>query len=150
MNVERMVLATFCDDIRYEVGNKHSLIGCYKQDLVVGAFPATLPKLCAAVLVVTPVDRPFEKLTISANLGDENLCELELQADQLQAVKSEALIHAKTGMEKVAVHCHLIFSPVMLNQAVTLRIEAITEDEIIKGNALQIRSRGEDDQRFPP
>lgn len=145
-NIERMVLATFCDDIRYEIGNKHSLIGCYKQDLVVGAFPAMLPKLCAAILVVTPVDRPFEKLTISANLGDENLGELELHADQLQAAKSETLIHAKAGMKKVEVYCHLTFSPVMLNQAATLRIEAITEDEIIKGSVLQIRSRVQDEQ----
>lgn len=141
----RIVLATFCDDIRYEHGNKHSLIGCYKQDLVTSQLPVALPKLCAAVLVLTPIERPLEKLTICARFGDETLGELEVREDQLQAAKSEILTQAGAGMRKMEIHCHMTFSPFVITQADMLRIEAVTEDGIIKGSALQIRLRAQEE-----
>jgi hypothetical protein len=47
MTAQRTVIAQFCDDVRQEIGNKFSLMGCYGSDLYVPAFPITLPKLCA-------------------------------------------------------------------------------------------------------
>ena len=35
-----------CDDIRREVGNKSSLIGIYRRDIVVATTPYIFPKLC--------------------------------------------------------------------------------------------------------
>jgi hypothetical protein len=59
MTGKRTVIAQFCDDVRQEIGNKFSLMGCYGTDLYVPAFPFTLPKLCAFVHVRTPRERPF-------------------------------------------------------------------------------------------
>ena len=145
----RLVLATFCDDIRYEQGNKYSLIGCYREDLVISHIPAALPKLCAAITVITPIDRLFEKLTICAKVGDETIAELEIREEQLQALKNETLAPERTGMKKVELHCHMTFSPFNVIQPSVLRIEAETEDGIIKGTNLQIRQRVESDHRNP-
>jgi hypothetical protein len=48
------MVALFCDDVRNEVGNKLSLMGVYGQDLLLREFPATLPKLCAVMLLDLP------------------------------------------------------------------------------------------------
>jgi hypothetical protein len=41
---------TFCDDIRFEINNKISLIGIYGGELLpLGPFPLLLPKLCADI-----------------------------------------------------------------------------------------------------
>jgi hypothetical protein len=37
-----------CDDIRQEVGNESSLMGCYGVSMVLTDFPVVLPKLCAS------------------------------------------------------------------------------------------------------
>lgn len=134
----RLVLATFCDDIRYEQGNKYSLIGCYREDLLISHIPAVLPKLCAAITVITPIDRLFEKLTICARVGDETIAELEIRDEQLQALKNETLKQELSDMKKVELHCHMTFSPFNVLQPSSLRIDAETEDGVIKGSILNI------------
>ena len=37
----------FCDDIRYEINGKVTLVGVYAADMVLpNDFPVTLPKIC--------------------------------------------------------------------------------------------------------
>jgi hypothetical protein len=40
--MDRHIQTVFCDDIRHEVGGKHSYIGVYSGKLFVPTFPATL------------------------------------------------------------------------------------------------------------
>lgn len=141
----RYLFATFCDDIRYEQGNKHSLIGCYKEDLIISRLPATLPKLCVAVAVVTPIDRLFEKLILFAKLDDATFAELEIRDEQLQAVKSETLKESRADIKTVEVHCHLTFPLFNIAQPGAVRIEAETEDGVIKGTILKIRLKTQDE-----
>lgn len=138
---ERTVLATFCDDIRYEQGNKHSLMGCYKSDLVVEKLPAGLPKLCAAILVMTPLDRLFTKLTVRAMLDDEILGEEVLTQDQLERSQDELLRHPLPGMKRLGIQLHMVFSPFMISQPGLLKIEAETEEGLLNGGILAIRAR---------
>jgi hypothetical protein len=143
MSYQRTILATFCDDIRYEIGNKYSLIGCYKQDLVLSKIPATLPKLCASVTVLSPIDQPFERLTIYARLDNEVIAELELTSDQLALLKNEMESQISLGKEKVQINCHLVFSPLVLPQEGNIFIEANSEEGVIKGEVLNIRLKTE-------
>jgi hypothetical protein len=39
----------FCDDIRYEIGEKHSFIGVYSNFLIVDGFPASISQIAACV-----------------------------------------------------------------------------------------------------
>ncbi len=77
MTHHRTVIAQFCDDVRQEIGNKFSLMGCYGTDLYVPSFPITLPKLCVFVHVRTPREQPFRRLTLRLMRGAEVLSELE-------------------------------------------------------------------------
>ena len=85
MTPNRTVIAQFCDDVRQEIGNKFSLMGCYGTDLYVPAFPITLPKLCAFVHVRTPREQPFRRLTLRLVRGGETLSELVANPDKLNA-----------------------------------------------------------------
>jgi hypothetical protein len=83
MTSNRIVIAQFCDDVRQEIGNKFSLMGCYGTDLYVPEFPITLPKLCAFVHVRTPREQPFERLTLRLVRAGEVLSELVADPDKL-------------------------------------------------------------------
>ena len=85
MTASRIVIAQFCDDVRQEVGNKFSLMGCYGTDLYVPAFPITLPKLCAFVHVRTDRAHPFDRLTLRLVRGDDVLSELVANPEKLKA-----------------------------------------------------------------
>ena len=85
MTASRIVIAQFCDDVRQEVGNKFSLMGCYGTDLFVPAFPITLPKLCAFVHVRTDRGHPFGRLTLRLVRGDDVLSELVANPEKLHA-----------------------------------------------------------------
>ena len=76
MTHNRTVIAQFCDDVRQEIGNKFSLMGCYGTDLYVPSFPITLPKLCVFVNARTPRENPFQQLTLRLVKGGEVLSEL--------------------------------------------------------------------------
>lgn len=85
MTASRIVIAQFCDDVRQEVGNKFSLMGCYGTDLYVPAFPITLPKLCAFVHARTDRGHPFQRLTLRLVRGDDVLSELVANPEKLNA-----------------------------------------------------------------
>jgi hypothetical protein len=147
MSQNRIIVATFCDDIRYETGNKHSLIGCYKQDLIIEKLPGTLPKLCAAVMIRTPIDQPLEKLVIFAKLDAELVGEVEFQEDQLQKLKREMVARGLEGMKTVEVNCHFTFSPLVIPQEGNLTIEVLADGEALNREVLKIRGK---DQGIAP
>lgn len=47
----REIVSIICDDIRFEQGNKISLIGVYTEGILVPRLPITLPKLCLSQTV---------------------------------------------------------------------------------------------------
>ena len=94
MTAHRSVIAQFCDDVRQEIGNKFSLMGCYGADLYVPAFPITLPKLCVFVIARTPREQPFERLTLRLVRGSEVLSELVANPDKLTGILAVTPFHA--------------------------------------------------------
>ena len=60
----RVAHCVFCDDVRFELGNKMSLMGMYQADIIIGANPPTvLPKLVIAIWVLSDIDDPIQKMT---------------------------------------------------------------------------------------
>lgn len=146
MNESRIVIAQFCDDIRHEIGNKYSLMGCYGDEMILDKFPAMLPKLCVQVRVLTPVDQPFTKLLIRAVLNGENIAEIDVPAQKM----------AQSYQDRVALppdaHRHVVvaiiaISPLPVSEPCQLKIEAETETEdgVLRGSSLRIRERTADD-----
>lgn len=133
----RFLHVTYCDDIREEVRNKYSLVGCYSTDLVLKKIPATLPKLCLHAVVVTPVARPFERLTLRILLNDESLGELEL-AQLDKALQSSGGI--PPDATRLTAAANITLSPFAVSESGVLRVEAITEAETLIGDRLYIRT----------
>jgi hypothetical protein len=62
-------VSVFCDDIRFELGNKTSLIGIYREGMQIHApFPCAVPRFGIFVQWFIPIvdkDKPRSPLTIS-------------------------------------------------------------------------------------
>ena len=64
--------SVFCDDIRPELGNKHSFMGVYNGSIILPQFPFTLPKFCIFVYYFEKVDAVVPPLTLQVYLpGDQ-------------------------------------------------------------------------------
>jgi hypothetical protein len=129
---ERMVVTLFCDDIRNELGNKVSLMGCYLSSLQVQSFPTTLPKLCAQVRVLSPLERPFGKFTVRVMRGDTALGEMQFPA---QAIASKPFPEGAQGHQAVA---YIVMAPFVIESPCSIRVEVETEEETLRGGYLWI------------
>lgn len=143
MDGSRLVIAQFCDDIRQEIGNKYSLMGCYGDEMVFDKLPAVASKLCAQIRVITPADRPFARLIVRARINDDILAEIEMPVSDLTG--SLLLKGASSETGRVAVVAMMSFTPLAVSEPCKIRIEAETEDGIILGSRLSIRERTPED-----
>lgn len=137
---ERIVSARFCDDIRHEVGNKYSLIGCYGNELYIEKLPAVMPKFCAHVQAMTPLDRPFKELKFRALLDDEIVAELEVPQSALKSANFAAE-NISAIAKRITISAIMVFSPLTINNGSTLRIEADTDDGTVIGNGIRVEQK---------
>ncbi len=135
-NSDRFLTATFCDDIRHEMGNKLSLMGCYQGELIVPEIPIVLPKLCVYASAWTPKDRPFKSLTLRVIQGDENeLARLELPTLPLD----EGVRIQDATATRNTVSTAIAFSPFSIEKPTSIRLLATTEEGEIVGPRLLIK-----------
>lgn len=133
----RFLTAIFCDDIRQEMGNKLSFMGCYQGgELIVQMTPVFLPKLCVYATIWTPKERPFKELVIRVMQDDEKeLARIEIPTEVLAEA---GLILDETTTRKI-VGTAIVFSPFAIENPATLRLMAITEEGEIIGPRLRIK-----------
>jgi hypothetical protein len=140
VSAARFVFATYCDDIREEKSGKLTLVGCYGSDLIAERGPdpiLVLHKLCAQIHVVTPVERPFERVVIKAYLADALLGELTLPPTAFRAPSDLA-----PDASMVGVMATMTFTPFVVSELPNrLRIEVETEDGVLKAPGLRLRFR---------
>jgi hypothetical protein len=132
MTQSRTVITQFCDDVRQEIGNKFSLMGCYGTDLYVPSFPITLPKLCVFVHVRTPREQPFGRLTLRLMRGGDVLSELEANPEKLNSGDTPAWARwlSMTGI--------LAVTPFQAGGPCRLRVVAETESEALESGQFLI------------
>jgi len=131
----RYVSVQFCDDIRQEVGNKYSLIGCYGPSMLVGAFPVLLPKLCAFLRIYTPISRPFARVSMRILRGDQSLTEMEIPQQALENIRGGQQLQDAT---LIIVGSALVMSPFPVEEPTMLRVEVETEDGVLSGGKFRI------------
>lgn len=142
--IARHVETLFCDDIRHEINGKLSYIGVYSGELFVPAFPATLPKFCVSVKVVTPADEPLRSLTLRVLKDDETLQEIVFDEEQLASASD---VFAGLNDEErqrrhtQTVQALLAFTPLHLEKACLLKVRALTDHEELRGVGLKIDQR---------
>lgn len=135
MSDGRFLCTQFCDDIRQELGNKFSLMGCYGPSMFVRSFPAVLPKLCVQVKAYSPIDRPFTKFIIRVLRDDQQIAEMHGKPDELAAVtKGER----PDGVQWQLVTAFVVMTPFAVEGPCVLRVEAETEDCVLNGGRFRI------------
>ncbi len=133
---DRILTAIFCDDVRQEMGNKMSFMGCYQSELNVPTAPIGLAKLCVYATVLTPIARPFKSLTLRVVLdGQTELARMEIPVD---ALSSYSEVHDETATRS-SISTALMFSPFFIEKATSLRLMADTEEGEIVGPRLLIK-----------
>jgi hypothetical protein len=135
-NGDRFMTGIFCDDIRHEMGNKLSFMGCYQSELLVPSMPTVLPKLCIYASAATPTNTPFKSLILRVVQDDENeLARIEIPAE---GIEEAAKIQDETSTRKT-VSTAIVFSPFVVDKPSSLRLMATTEEGEIVGPRLLIK-----------
>jgi hypothetical protein len=129
----RFVSWQFCDDIRQEVGNKVSLMGCYGTKMFLAKFPVVLPKLCIQVQVTTPINKPFERLVIRVLRDDEPIAELSAEVEKF---KKASVAPAWARWQHM--RAFMVLSPFQVDAPCKLRVRAETEDGTVDSGAFSI------------
>jgi len=136
----RYLNAAYCDDVRAEVGNKYSLMGVYQADLLVPAFPALLPRLCIVLTAHTPIEQPFRELTFQVTKDEIVMLEHAVPAKQLSFEDTRPSFSPKAQWRWLKMSMVLQISPFEIADQFLLRPRAITESEVLKGEALVVRA----------
>ena len=138
--MNRQVLTVFCDDIRHEAGGKVSYIGVYAGQLFVPTFPVTLPKLCLAMSMTTPAEKPFRKLSLRVLKDAELLAEGSLDESQLSnVVEATDSIPEEERKDGVGLlQAFFLFSPFQLDGPCVLGVRVDTEEGELRGVGLRI------------
>lgn len=134
-NADRFVHAIFCDDIRQEIGNKVSFMGCYQGELFVPFVPLMLPKLCVQVTVTTTVERPLKALTVRLDQGTNQLAVIEISGDEL----ARAIPPATEDKTRLAASVGVMLAPFTITEPGELRVVVITEEGEMPGPLLRLK-----------
>ena len=134
-NADRFVHAIFCDDMRQEMGNKVSFMGCYQGELFVPFAPVALPKLCVFVTVSTPIERPLKSLTIRVDQGGNTIANIATpDADWAQSIPP-----APEDATRLLANVGVMLSPLAITEPGDIRVMVTTEEGEILGPRLRIK-----------
>lgn len=125
----------FCDDIRTEMGNKPSLMGVYPVEMLLEKFPVTLPKFCAWINLVIPVEHAPEQIRV--RLMQEERAVL----DTGDLVLSEAMQEARPVEGALVTNFALTMSPLQLDGQTWLQVIADCNGESLASRRFGIRQR---------
>ena len=134
-NADRFVHVVFCDDIRHEVGNKVSFMGCYQREMLVPVTPLILARLCIFVTVSTPVARPFKSLTLRVHLGANEVAIIEMPSEDV----NQSLAPVQEGDTRIMANLGLTLASLVLTEPSEIRVLVTTEEGDIQGQQLRIK-----------
>ncbi len=130
---------TFCDDVRYELNNKRTLVGVYGTEMrLFGEPPLMLSALNAVVdFMVDPQSLPMKgDIRIIKSGSEEVLCQQELEFRNPDADLPNIIIHPEELMQEyVGLSSHFIMRNVVIDEPCRLKVRAfIGKDEIRIGS----------------
>jgi hypothetical protein len=140
--MDRWLSATYCDDIRAELGGKFSFMGIYMSKMYVDRFPFALAKFCVAIRATTSADHPFPGLRIRIMLNDDVIAESEFAASDLKASETNpASAEHDAANKRNTMMSFLTFAPLVIEKPCILRVRADTDSGELKASALSIELR---------
>ena len=140
MNEVPYGIATYCDDIRMEVGGKLTLVGCYTDEMTVfGIVPLALPIFCAFVNFRVPTETVFDKveIKISIEMGERSI---ELASAEFQNPNSAADSEPNSKIlgQHLSINLPIKLSPLLIESAGFVRCRAYIGEVEYKLGSLKI------------
>lgn len=124
----------FADDIRTEVGGKHSIIGIHNHILVQNESPDIVAKLAVSLNCFTDFEHPFRQISIRVLLDDTVIMQNELPPEFLEKSFNEnkkglqnAGADLSTQMYRVTANIHL--NPLVIKQDGKLSVIVTADGE---------------------
>jgi hypothetical protein len=132
----------FCDDVRYETGNKLSYMGVYDSELIViGEYPIVVPKLLLSVVYMADPESENHQIDLAIFLPG-NLSEQPNYVAKLDVISAEPSDEMeKFGLGRVAYAMDLIeLSPFTVTERGFVRVRAYREGWETRLGALEIKT----------
>jgi hypothetical protein len=137
VSTETFMWATFCDDVRQEIGNKLSYLGIYGPNLIVPAFPTTLVKLCCVFSVRVPLGNLPKTVIFRLLRDDEVMFEAEVAPTEVLGTANGGSADGSDTMAlTLSSIAQLIAFPV--TQRCLLRARAIVDGKELPGGTLEL------------
>jgi hypothetical protein len=135
--VPRHLYTLFADDLRQEVSGKTTMVGIYQAQMLVSQLPITIPKLAVLMMAITPIEKPFQKLTFVLLKDNELFQSYDISPDVLVPPKNLSQEDANES-HVIEIQMGAIISPLVLEEECILRSQIITEEGIMAGRSLRV------------
>lgn len=91
----RTLQVTWCDDIRFEIGNKPSFMGVYTGGMVLASLPTTLDRLSVWFSAASPLEEPFTRFSIRV-VRDDGVVILQMPEVVVAAAEAGTIPDGRT------------------------------------------------------
>tara|TARA_R110002110_G_scaffold376568_2_gene586669 strand:- start:178878 stop:179309 length:432 start_codon:yes stop_codon:yes gene_type:complete len=133
----------FCDDVRYEVSNKFSLIGIYQENMVFHANPPVLvPKLCTSFWLLSDIDDPIKHFCARVLLTSSGVDDVELV--RYEFAEMPPLPTDKDDARKSILRGTLAFGPFAIESVGYIEVWCETERDDIRAARLRVEFESSD------
>ncbi len=134
----------FCDDVRFEIGNKTSLMGLYSGEMLVQSAPTIVPKLCFFVQCSTDINIPFQVLKIRISDKDQLLIEQTVEGEELKNVFAQTAMRGSSEdpIERLTIGLTLVASPFIIEKENIITVIITADGEEMTAGRLRIKVTG--------
>lgn len=151
--VRRSAHATYCDDVRQEIGNKISLIGVYTSSLIVPKLPFTLPKLCIVLNVRTSASEPFGEMKFEILKNKDVMVASGILSPPTEAQKSILEMapseYVDDSPRVITAQLVMQLTPFQIDEGFLLRTLVTVDGEVLRAGGLIVQQQLETQQTKP-
>jgi hypothetical protein len=133
----RYVHATYCDDIRQEVGGKITLVGIYAGQCIVPAVPCVLPKLCVVINLSAPRSEPITSAVVTGAFAGNEVFNMTLESEQISQIMAPSY-EARPDGQNMMLMLMGVMSPFNVATPGKLTLNVLANGEEIFCESLEI------------
>lgn len=119
----------FADDIRFEVGNKTSVIGIYAGEMFLPFFPCALPKLCIAAYFSFEAKEPIKSLGFKVTLAGQEIENVSLPESDIANMITNMTSKSteENPVTQLSIGGQLVFSPLNIEAPSVVTVTAVAD-----------------------
>ncbi len=139
---EPLGVSLFCDDIRFEQGNKMTLVGCYGPEMIIsGPIPAIIPKLGILVQVRLPAgSSAASKILVyfPTSKDDEPAIVVDIGAPNEATISASQNNLGSDLVPLLSTNVPLLLGPMLITQGGLIKVRVECGADVIKAGTLRV------------